>query len=170
MLTKKGGRTPNRNESAHNRHGDKPDETRDRTPARTNPHHTTNQTRDDEGEGSSARTRRKTAPDNRPRKRTRRRTQQPGTAATSQSQTNDTAEGNRNATNRRTRTNREGKTHHGKPPKGETTVLGWHGRREVIGASEANKKPSEASPHKLAVAQCILPLDRPLWGLGCPQI
>ena len=122
IMTKKGDKPPKDN-SAHDRHGDKPDEARDRTPARTNPHHTTNQPRNHEGKRSSTTTRSKTAPDNRTRERTRRRTQQPRTATTRKSQTNHTTEGNGQARNRRARTNREGKTHEKKPPKGHDSVV-----------------------------------------------
>ena len=123
LSQQKKGANP-QNDSAHNRHRDKPDRARDRADTRTNQHHTAHQPRGNEGKGSSTTTGREPAPADRARKRPHRRTQHPRTTTARQGTTDNGTEGNRNATNRRTRTNREGKTHDEKPPKGHNVFLG----------------------------------------------
>ena len=131
---KKRGTNPQRRQLAHDRNRDEPDEARNRTPARTNPHHATDQARHNEGKGSSARTRSKTAPDNRTREGTGRRTQQPGAATTRQSQTDHATERNEHARERRTRTDRKRRTHEKKPPEGDTTVRSPRRKRSHRGS------------------------------------
>jgi hypothetical protein len=150
--------------STHNRHRDKPDETRNRTNTRTNRHRETNQPRSSQGKSSSSRTRHETAPNHRARERTRRGTHRPGTTTTRQSQTDNATETNTNT--RRTKTNEERRTRHGqhrqKERKQHHPKSG--GYRADIGQGGTNKKPRSEPPNSPDAACVTLGKRTGVWG------
>ena len=124
---KKGDEPPGRNQRTTGTETNQTKPETEHQPGRT---HTTQPTKRETTKAKAllARTRSKTAPADRPRKRTHRRTQQPRTATTRQSQTDNATERNGHARERRTRTNRKRRTRHEKnPPKEKQRFLCFTG-------------------------------------------